>query len=148
MLEELPKNINVVCQENNASVMIQDLICYWDKVSKTSSFLLLVWGEGLKWCRYDSKLVMRVRKQMLLKPNCQKVPSLSAPSLSTFAQRWNIFVQFCISNSCDGLARLKIDSTNQSGKRWSDWSEMIKGRAQNKMVSYRGRHRISLNHSY
>ena len=48
MLEELPKNINVVCQENNASVMIQDLICYWDKVSKTSSFLVLVWGEGLK----------------------------------------------------------------------------------------------------
>ena len=46
MLEELPKNINVVCQEKNASVMIQDLICYWDKVSKTSCFLVLVWGKG------------------------------------------------------------------------------------------------------
>ena len=48
MLEELPKNSNVVCQEKDASVIIKDLVCYWDKVSKTSCSLVLVWREGLK----------------------------------------------------------------------------------------------------
>ena len=47
MLEELPKKMNVVCQEKDASVIIQDLVCYWDKVSKTSCSLVLVWREGL-----------------------------------------------------------------------------------------------------
>ncbi|CAL8283046.1 unnamed protein product [Gadus morhua 'NCC'] len=42
MMEELPKNSDVFCQAKDASVIIQDLVCYWDKVSKTSCFLVLV----------------------------------------------------------------------------------------------------------
>uniref|UniRef100_A0A8C5FVQ0 Cystic fibrosis transmembrane conductance regulator n=1 Tax=Gadus morhua TaxID=8049 RepID=A0A8C5FVQ0_GADMO len=30
-LEELPKNTNVFCQPKDASVIIQELVCYWDK---------------------------------------------------------------------------------------------------------------------
>jgi hypothetical protein len=40
-LEELPKNTNVFCQPKDASVIIQELVCYWDKVSKTSCSLVL-----------------------------------------------------------------------------------------------------------
>ncbi|CAL8307591.1 unnamed protein product [Merluccius merluccius] len=37
MLEEVPKHSNVVCQDKEASVNIQDLICYWDKIQDTPS---------------------------------------------------------------------------------------------------------------
>ncbi|CAL8289846.1 unnamed protein product [Lota lota] len=37
MLEELPKCSDVVCQEKDASVIIQDIVCYWDKIQAAPS---------------------------------------------------------------------------------------------------------------
>ena len=60
------------------------------------------------------------------------VPSLSAPSRSTFLRHW------VAHHTCLWLTG-RIHSPNQSGKRCPDWSEMNKELSKIQIVSHRGR---------